>query len=193
MAFRPAPYDVVEASRRVWLDRWDADAASGNAVFSAILRSYQMLMDGVDEVMKGHGLTLARYQVLVWLDADPRSALALSWISEVLRIPPATVTNLIDRLVADGLVRRVPHPSDARTTLAEITDHGRTVAHDATVELNDGVYRSLALDESERERLVGLLHDLRARGGEFDTDRSTALIDRLDSNRLEPTSADSQP
>jgi DNA-binding MarR family transcriptional regulator len=192
MAFRPAPYDVVEASRRVWLGRWDAEAASGNAVFTAILRSHQMLMHRVDEVMKRHGLTFARYEVLVWLDAEPRSALALSWISEVLRIPPATVTNLIDRLVADGLVRRVPHSSDARTTLAEITDEGRAVAHDATVELNDQVYRPLALAEPDREHLIAVLHDLRARGGEFDTSRSTERIDRLDSNRVEPPT-DAQP
>ena len=125
MAFRPSPYDVVEASRRVWQQRWDDESSSGNAVFTAILRSHQMLMHQVDEVMKGHGLTFARYEVLSWLAAEPGSALALSWISEVLRIPQATVTNLIDRLVADDLVRRVPHPTDARTTLAEITDRAQ--------------------------------------------------------------------
>jgi DNA-binding MarR family transcriptional regulator len=186
MTFRPAPYDVVEASRRVWSDRWDEESASGNAVFTAILRSHQMLMHRVHEVMKEHGLTFARYEVLAWLDAEPQAALALSWISEVLRIPPATVTNLIDRLVADGLVRRVPHPSDARTTLAELTDHGRTVVHDATVELNDRVYGPLELSGEEREQLLGVLHDLRSRAGEYDTTRSTERIARLDSTRTDP-------
>ncbi len=186
MPFRPSPYDVVEASRRVWLDRWDEGSASGNAVFTAILRSHQMLMHQVNEVMKDHGLTFARYEVLSWLAAEPQSALALSWISEVLRIPPATVTNLIDRLVADGLVRRVPHESDARTTLAEITRRGRTVVEKATQELNEGVYRPLGLDEQDRERLIGLLGDLRSRGGEFDTSRSEERIARLDSNRTAP-------
>ena len=186
MAYRPSPYDVVEASRRVWVERWDESAASGNAVFTAILRSQQMLMHQVNEVMKEHGLTFARYEVLAWLAAEPRSALALSWISEVLRIPPATVTNLIDRLVADGLVRRVPHESDARTTLAEITDHGRAVEQKATEELNEGVYRPLALSDRDRERLIDLLGDLRSRGGEFDTNRSDDRIARLDSTRGGP-------
>ena len=186
MAFRPAPYDVVEASRRVWQERWDAESASGNAVFTAILRSHQMLMHRVHEVMKEHGLTFARYEVLAWLDAEPRAALTLGRISEVLRIPPATVTNLIDRLVADGLVRRVPHPSDARTTLAELTDRGRSVVHEATVDLNDRVYRPLELSGDEREQLVALLQGLRAGGGEYDTTRSTDRIDRLGSTRSEP-------
>ena len=41
--FEPAPFDVVEASRRVWLERWEPEAASGMAVFTAVLRSYQLL------------------------------------------------------------------------------------------------------------------------------------------------------
>jgi DNA-binding MarR family transcriptional regulator len=186
MAFRPAPYDVVEASRRVWQERWDDESASGNAVFTAILRSHQMLAHRVHEVMTEHGLTFARFEVLSWLMAEPRAALTLSWISEVLRIPPATVTNLVDRLVADGLVRRVPHPTDARTTLAELTDHGRAMVHEATAELNDRVFRPLELSAEEREQLVGVLQGLRARAGEFDTTRSTERIDRLGSTRSDP-------
>lgn len=186
MSFRPSPYDVVEASRRVWLERWDPDAASGNAVFTAIMRSHQMLMHRVDVVMKAHGLTFARYEVLAWLAAEPDAALALSWISEVLRIPQATVTNLIDRLVADGLVRRRAHPTDARTTLAEITADGRRSVDRATVDLNEQVYRPLELDVQERDRTVGLLHDLRERGGEFDADRSDERIARLGRERADP-------
>lgn len=180
---RPAPFDVVEASRRVWLDRWDPEAASGNAAFTAILRSHQMLMHQVESVMKDHGLTFTRYEVLVWLVAEPDTARALSWISTVLRVPPATVTNVIDRLESDGLVRRVAHPTDARTTLAEITDRGRVVARDATVDLNDQVYRPLALSERDRGRVTDLLGGLRARAGEFDVARSAEVIERLDAQR----------
>ena len=108
MGFEVAPFDVVEASRRVWLERWDPEAASGMAVFTAILRSYQLLNDQVTNVMRSHDLTFARYEVLTWLATDPESSLTLSWISKTLRIPPATVTNIIDRLEHDKLVRRVP-------------------------------------------------------------------------------------
>ena len=111
--------------------------------------------------------------------------MALSWISEVLRIPPATVTGLIDRLVDDGLVRRVAHATDARTTLAEITARGRKVADAATVQLNDEVFRPLALAAGEREDIVELLRGLRERSGEFDAERSDELIARLDAQRVE--------
>jgi DNA-binding MarR family transcriptional regulator len=179
MGFRAAPFDVVEASRRVWLERWDPEAASGMAVFTAILRSYQLLNDQVTHVMRRHDLTFARYEVLTWLATDPESALTLSWISKTLRIPPATVTNVIDRLEEDKLVRRVPHPSDARTTLAEITERGRNVAMAATRDLNASVYESIGLSEQQRSRLVDLLARLRASGNEFDVERSNEVIEEL--------------
>ncbi len=181
MGFQVAPFDVVEASRRVWLERWDPEAASGMAVYTAILRSYQLLANQADDVMRSHDLTFARYEVLTWLATDPESSLTLSWISKTLRIPPATVTNIIDRLEHDGLVRRVPHPSDARTTLAVITPRGRRMAADATRDLNRNVYERIGLSEKKRSQLLELLAELRASGNEFDLERSDQIIDDLGS------------
>jgi DNA-binding MarR family transcriptional regulator len=177
--FEPAPFDVVEASRRVWLREWKPEAASGMAVFTAILRSYQLLSDEVARVMRHHDLTFARYEVLTWLAVDPESSLALSWISKTLRIPPATVTDIIDRLERDKLVRRVAHPSDARTTLAVITPRGRRVARSATAELNTTVYEPVGLPEERRHHLTDLLSELRASGREFDLERSQEVIEEL--------------
>ena len=181
MGFPTAPFDVVEASRRVWLARWEPEAASGMAVFVSILRSYQLLNDQVNDVMRNHDLTFARYEVLAWLATDPESSLTLSWISKTLRIPPATVTNIIDRLEDEQLVRRVPHPSDARTTLAEITPRGRRLADDATRDLNAIVYEGVDLSEAKRRQLVELLTELRAKGKEFDVEQSAEVIEELGS------------
>jgi DNA-binding MarR family transcriptional regulator len=176
MGFQAAPFDVVEASRRVWLERWAPEAASGMAVFTAILRSYQLLNEQVSGVMRDHNLTFARYEVLAWLATDPESSLTLSWISKTLRIPPATVTNIIDRLEDETLVRRVSHPSDARTTLAVITPRGKKVATDATRDLNSIVYTCIGLSERKRGELVDLLAELRASGNEFDVIHSDQVI-----------------
>lgn len=178
--FRPAPFDVVEASRRVWLEQWDEPAAaSGMAVFVAILRSFELLKDEVDQVMKRHDLTFARFEILMWLATDPESSLTLSWISKTLRIPSATVTNLIDRLELDKLLRRVPHPTDARTTLAVITPRGRAVTKEATRDLNASVYEPLGLSEAKRSQLTELLAELRVSGNEFDVLRSQEVIDEV--------------
>ena len=182
VGFEPAPFDVVEASRRVWLERWPAEAASGMAVFTAVLRSYQLLNDQVNAAMKSHGLTFARYEVLTWLATDPASARTLSWISKTLRMPPATVTDVIDRLEHDKLVRREPHPSDARTTLAVITARGRRLATEATADLNSTVYERIGLTEPQRGQLLELLADLRASGNEFDVERSDEVIEGVGSS-----------
>ena len=181
MAFQKAPFDVVEASRRVWLERWDPEAASGMAVYTSVLRTYQLLNDQVDRVMRRHDLTFARHQVLAWLAMDPESSLTLSWISKTLRIPPATVTNIIDRLEDEGLVRRLPHPSDARTTLAVITQRGKKVATEATRDLNETVYECIGLSEPKRDRLVELLAELRASGNEFDVEHSDQVVEAVGS------------
>ena len=180
MSFEPAPFDVVEASRRVWLERWDPEAASGMAVFTAILRSEQLLHDQIKAVMRRYDITFARYEVLTWLATDPESSVTLSWISRTLRIPPATVTNIIDRLEADELIRRVPHPTDARTTIAVITPEGRALATDATRDLNAEVYERIGLSAAKRNQLIGLLAELRANGNEFDVDRSDVVIADLE-------------
>jgi DNA-binding MarR family transcriptional regulator len=190
MGFQAAPFDVVEASRRVWLERWDPEAASGMAVFTAIFRSYQLLNDQVTNVMKAHDLTFARYEVLTWLATDPESSLTLSWISKTLRIPPATVTNIIDRLEDDQLVRRVPHPSDARTTLAVITPRGQRAATDATRDLNAIVYEEIGLSEPQRSLLVELLAELRASGHEFDVERSSEVIEEVGSRQARQSGGD---
>ncbi len=190
MGFEAAPFDVVEASRRVWLERWDPEAASGMAVFTAILRSYQLLNDQVTNVMKSHDLTFARYEVLTWLATDPESSLTLSWISKTLRIPPATVTNIIDRLEDEKLVRRVPHASDARTTLAVITPRGKRVAMDATADLNATVYEQIGLSEPQRGRLLDLLAILRVSGNEFDVDRSGEVIEEVGTRQARKSGGD---
>ncbi len=150
------------------------------AVFTAILRSQQLLSNEISAVMRHHNLSFARYEVLTWLATDPESSLTLSWISKTLRIPPATVTNLIDQLEANNLVRREPHPTDARTTLAVITLQGRALADAATAELNSAVYERIGLNEPQREHLLALLADLRARGNEFEVDRSQRVIEDLE-------------
>ena len=174
--FEPSPFDVVEGSRRVWLDRWGPEAASGMAVYTAILRSHQLLKEQMDVVMRRHKLTFPRYQVLAWLATDPEPSLTLSWISRTLRMPPATLTNVIDHLEGNKLIRRKTLPTDGRTTLAVITPAGRRLEATVTSELNAEVYEGIALDEDERAQLTDLLRDLRARADEFDVGQSADVV-----------------
>lgn len=168
----PAPrnlsFDPVAQAREVWKSKGWADAAAGMAMVTSIMRAHQLFLAQANDVLRPFGLTFARYEVLAWLawNADCGS-LSLSQIGERLQVAPATVTSAIDRLEADGLVRRLPHPSDARTTLAEITARGRRSVAAATTELNTRVFETVRLSREEMEALFRLLVKIRVEAGDF--------------------------
>src|ERR1700740_897996 len=105
------------------------------AAVTSIMRAQQILLAGLDALLRPYGLTFARYEALVLLAFSRRGALPLRVIGERLMVHPTSVTNTVDRLERDGLVRRRPNPADGRGVLAAITDRGREVVEQATREL----------------------------------------------------------
>jgi DNA-binding MarR family transcriptional regulator len=82
-------------------------------------------------------------------------------------IHPTSVTNIIDRLEQQGLVRRLPHPTDGRTTLAELTDQGRSLAKRATRAVNDVAFGLGGLSQGDLEQLTRIIRKLRLSVGDF--------------------------
>lgn len=87
------------------------------------IESGYRLSEKIEAALEMHGLSLAKLNVLTHL-AEARRSLALSEIAERLRCVRSNVTQLIDRLEAEGLVRRLADPSDRRTVRAELTELG---------------------------------------------------------------------
>ena len=154
-------FDPIDEARRQWRVHGWGDAAPAMAVVTSIVRVQQLLMARVDAALKPHGLTLARYEVLMLLTFSRTGSLPLGKIGQRLQVHPASVTNAIDRLERERLVRRTPHPTDGRTTLAALTAKGRTVADRATVDMND-LFRSLDLPD-----LFEPLREVRGAAGDF--------------------------
>jgi DNA-binding MarR family transcriptional regulator len=141
------------------------------AAVTSIMRAHQLFLAQANEVLRPFALTFARYEVLAWLAWNAEcGSLSLSQIGERLQVTPATVTNAIDRLESDDLVRRVPHPNDARSTLAEITPRGRRAVAAATAELNANVFEAVGLTRSEMESLIRLLFKIRVGAGDFSSE-----------------------
>jgi DNA-binding MarR family transcriptional regulator len=70
------------------------------------------------------GLSLAKMGALQTLvEAD--GPIPLGQLAERLCCVKSNVTQLVDRLEAELLVRRVPDPADRRSVRAEVTDEGR--------------------------------------------------------------------
>ncbi len=88
-------------------------------------------------------------------------------IGERLQVHATSVTNVVDRLEAAGLVRRVPNPHDGRGTLAVITDSGRQVARKATEAFNAARFGTAPLDLGDLGELFRVLRQLRRDAGDF--------------------------
>jgi DNA-binding MarR family transcriptional regulator len=168
---RSLSFDPVGAAREVWTAKGWGPAAAGMATVTSIMRAHQLFLGQANEVLRPFDLSFARYEVLAWLAWNAEcGSLSLSQIGERLQVTPATVTNAIDRLEADDLVRRLPHPSDARSTLAEITARGRRTVAAATAELNTKVFETVQLSQGEMESLIRLLVKIRVEAGDFSSE-----------------------
>ncbi len=166
-ASRPLKFDPILEARRQWVEHGWPDAAEGMAAVTSVFRVQQIYLARIDAVLRPLGLTFARYEVLMLLVFSRRGALPLNVVGSRLQVHPTSVTNAVDRLETQGLLRRVPHPTDRRTTLAEITDAGRALGKQATESVNEAVFVDPHLTPKETDDLIRLLARLRAEAGDF--------------------------
>lgn len=162
----PLALDPIAEARRQWVGRGWVEAADGMVAVTSVVRAHQIFLARVEATLRPLGLTFARYEVLMLLAFSRRGALPLSRLGARLQVHPTSVTNAVDRLEAQGLIRRIPHPTDRRTTLAEISQSGRELSERASGLVN-AVFADLGLDRDDIEQLVAILGRLRASSGDF--------------------------
>jgi DNA-binding MarR family transcriptional regulator len=159
------PFDPIERAAEIWGERFGP--AEAMAAVTSVMRAQQILLAGLDGLLRPHGLTFARYEALVLLEFSRTGALPLRVIGERLMVHPTSVTNTIDRLERDGLVRRRPNPRDGRGTLAEITPGGREVMARSTADLMAARFGMADYGALELGEIFSLLRGLRVTAGDF--------------------------
>jgi DNA-binding MarR family transcriptional regulator len=159
------PFDPIDEAARQWALRWDA-VEQMHAVTS-LMRVQQLVLAQLDEILRPHGLTFARYEALVLLTFSRAGSLPLGKMGERLQVHATSVTSLVDRLESAGLVVRRRHPDDGRAVLAEITDAGRAAVEKATADLVDARFALTALSSDELASLSDLLRPVREHAGDF--------------------------
>jgi DNA-binding MarR family transcriptional regulator len=168
MTTKPLRIDPIAEARRHWTERWGAEPARPMEAITSIMRAQQILLARLNELLAPLNLTFPRYEALMLLTFTKTGTLPMGKVGERLQVHRTSVTNIIDKLEADGLVRRVPHEAERRTTLAQITDAGRDVAERATALLNSDAFGLAALGVDEQEKLTQLLRTLRLEAGDFE-------------------------
>jgi DNA-binding MarR family transcriptional regulator len=161
------PIDPIEEATRLWREHGWGDAADGMAAVTSLMRAQAIVLARVDSELRPLGLTFARYELLMLLSFTRRGSLSMARAGALLQVHPASVTNAATRLEKVGLVQRRPHPDDGRAVLVEITTKGRTLATQATQQLNAAVFSRPGLSRTRLNALVTAIRDLRLDAGDF--------------------------
>jgi DNA-binding MarR family transcriptional regulator len=95
------------------------------ATWRAFLRAHATVTRRLEaELVAEHELPLPSYDVLVQLSEAPERRLRMTELADRVLLSRSGLTRLADRLERDGLIFRQACPSDARGTLAVLTDAG---------------------------------------------------------------------
>ena len=149
----PERLDPINEAHRQWVAHGWAPAAPGMAAVTTVVRVNQVLMARIERLLRPFDLTFARFEVLRLLAFTSAGCLPMGRMGALLQVHPTSITNAVDRLEAQGLLERRPHPTDGRSTLAGILPAGRRTA------ANQAAY-----DEGHLRRLhlVRVLTDIQA-------------------------------
>ena len=94
--------------------------------WQALLHAHHHVTRRLEEELKSEfGLSMADYDVLLRLARAGDAGLRMTQLADRVLMSPSGLTRVVDRLVADGLVRRERMKDDARAMLVRLTDRGR--------------------------------------------------------------------
>ncbi|TPW71500.1 MarR family winged helix-turn-helix transcriptional regulator [Schumannella sp. 10F1B-5-1] len=109
------------------------------------------------------GVSFTEYDVLFTLSRAPGRALRIRDLNRHLLLTQPSVSRLLDRLVARGLVSKCTDPDDARGTIATLTDEGYTLFRRVGAEHGRDIADRMltSLDDDELAELRRLSDKLR--------------------------------
>jgi DNA-binding MarR family transcriptional regulator len=137
-------------------------AASGGTLdrpWQTLRETHRLLRERWTQALQQFDLSFSDFVVL---DLCVRTLAKASDVARAIGVTAAGATDVIDRLEARHLVRRVPDASDRRVVLIHITAAGeRMLAHSNSVKNALLSYLTHAMTASERQALADGLEALR--------------------------------
>lgn len=97
-------------------------AAPGEALVRLLGEAERRLTRQLAALLAQHGCTVERWRALKALGQGDSHR--MSELAEFTQLPPASLTRLVDGMVADNLVHRKPDPRDRRGVLVHLTERG---------------------------------------------------------------------
>jgi len=132
--------DSVDLHLEGFLREYPEIDAEVEGIVDRVCKLHKYFVNLMEDTVAGHGLAHGEYKLLLrlraWGSEQGRSA---GDLSKALIMSSGGMTNLLDRLEKDGLVRRGTDPADRRGVLVTLTPKGRkaidrAVSEEAAVE-----------------------------------------------------------
>ena len=101
------------------------------------------------------------------LELSGTGSMILGRLAQELIVHPTTVTLTIDKLEAEGYVKKQPHETDRRAIRATITKAGRAIARRVTTELGAIGFGLGDLSPSQTTKLAAATHSARRTSGDL--------------------------
>jgi DNA-binding MarR family transcriptional regulator len=132
----------------------------GGEFQSAFWAAKRAMTTAAEAAYNRHGVRAGQQFILHQLWEE--DGLAPGEVARRLDLAVPTVTRAATRMEAAGILRREPHPSDARLVRLCLTDRGRELKEIMTAEIAQLSERALrTLDAAERERFTHYLNEVR--------------------------------
>lgn len=122
-AARRGPIELVAGSD---LETRGTDTRHGDLrLWLRILTIHKLINNEVRKRLREEfGMSLSRFDLLAQLDGKP-AGMRMGELSKRLMVTTGNITGLVDELVAEGQVERLPDPTNRRASLAAMTAKGR--------------------------------------------------------------------
>ena len=112
------------AMRRTVVELGGGSSVEVLEALAALRLAAKQIRDSMERFAERQGLSESRLRVLMRLSHSSSRQLPLGALAEGMDVTPRTMTDIIDVLERDGLVKRVPDPADRRSVQAVITEAG---------------------------------------------------------------------
>lgn len=121
-----------------------------------LMRVYQQIDKRSAEIMKRHGLSVSRFDVLV--HAGVRDGRTQQELADAMFVTKGNITQLLDGMEAEDLLYRRRR---GRTNLIYLTDEGRCIRERAMADQLEAVETAMqVLSDAEKQQLNRLLRTI---------------------------------
>ena len=125
--------------------------------WESLFREQHEVFGDLNDDLHAGSLTLAEYDVLLTVTRGPAQTARLRDVTANMLISQPSVSRLVDRMIARGLLTKCPDPDDGRGALVRATEHGASLFRRAASAHGKAIAERMSLLSDDE---LALLRDL---------------------------------